>query len=94
MDKLFRIMNVLRKRKLGVWLGMAIGLIAFLAVPFSFSLIYTSTMQSIAMHLHGLAQAGATVIIFTVIVVMAIFGLTLLRAGIAQIFRCRWYRTR
>lgn len=94
MNKLMRLLNVLRKRKLGILIGLMVGVLVFLAVPMSFSFVYSSVMAWEAMHLNGLFQVGANMLTFTLMMVVAIAVLTGMRALIAQLFRCRWYKTR
>jgi len=94
MNKLVRLLNVLRKRKMGIVIGLIVGGLAFLAVPMSLSLVYSSLMAWQAEHLNGMIQLGVNMMTFTLVMVIAIALLTGLRAMIAQVFSCRWYKTR
>lgn len=94
MNKVLRVLNVLRKRKLGLVLGLLVGALVFFAIPMSFSYLYSNAMVWESAHLHGLFQIGANMITFTAMIMLAIVVLTGMRAFIAQLFRCRWYKTR
>ncbi len=94
MNKVLRVLNVLRKRKSGVAIGLIVGALVFLAVPMSFSYLYSNVIAWEASHLYGLFQMGVSMITFTAMIVLAIAVLTSMRAFIAQLFRCRWYKTR
>lgn len=94
MNKVLRVLNVLRKRKSGVVIGLMVGALVFLAVPMSFSYLSANVIAWETSHLHGLFQLGVSMITFTAIMVLAIAVLTSMRTFIAQLFRCRWYKTR
>lgn len=94
MNKVLRVLDIIRKRKLGVAMGLMVGALVFLAVPLSFSFLYSNVMTWEAVHLHGLVQLGINLITFTLMIVLAIAVLTSMRVMIAQLFRCRWYKTR
>lgn len=94
MNKVLRVLNVLRKRKSGIAIGLMVGAMVFLAIPMSFSYLYSNLMAWESAHLHGLFQVVVNVMTFAAIILLAIAVLTAVRATITQLFRCRWYKTR
>ncbi len=94
MDRLIRLLNVIRKRKLGIWVGAIVGAMVFLAVPMTFSFLYSSLISWESAHVKGILAIGLNVLTFVGMILLAITIFTVLRIMIAQLFRCRWYRSR
>lgn len=94
MNRVLRLLNIVRRRRLGMLMGLVVGAMALVAMPFSFGLLYTNLIFWIEQHAHGFLQVAFSMLMFVLTIILAITFLTILRAAIAQLFSCRWYKTR
>lgn len=94
MNYLFRLINVISKRNLGLLAGLAIGVAACFMLPFVFSFFYTEVLHLVEVTLDGKLEVIFSVFTFLFFMGIVIVMLTTLRAFIANFFKSKRYRTR
>lgn len=94
LTRVFRLINVVGKRKVGVFLGIAVGLAACLVTPLTFSFFSAKTMHWVAATLDGRLEFPLTLLALTFLMVLASATLFILRIFVAHIFRGRRYGPR
>lgn len=94
MNYLLRLINVISKRNLGLFAGVAIGVAACFMLPFVFSFFYTKVLHLVEVTLDGKLEVIFSVLTFLLFMGLVICMLTVLRGFIAKFFKSKRYRTR
>lgn len=94
MTRLFRLINVVGKRKIGVLLGLAVGVAACLVTPLTFSFLYSKLLFWVSTSLDGYLELPFTLLTVTFLMVLAAMLLLGLRIFVARVFRGRRYGPR
>lgn len=94
MNRVYRVLNVLGKRNVGIFAGLGMGIAACLMMPMTVSLFSFKTLQWLLHTLDGKIELPLTLLAMTLLMVLIALMLSGLRAYIAYFFRGRRYRTR
>jgi hypothetical protein len=91
-NRFIRLVNIKHKKKIGILIGVGIGLVACLFTPMMLGLIYSRMMLWIANVLDGKFELPLTMITLILLMASASFMMFGLRALIAYVFRRKQYR--
>jgi hypothetical protein len=94
LTRVFRLINVVSKRKIGVFFGIAVGLAACLVTPLTFSFFYAKAMHWVTATLDGRLEFPLTLLALTLLMIIAAALLFALRIFVARTFRGRRYGPR
>jgi len=94
LNRVYRVLNVLGKRNVGIFAGLGMGIAACLMMPMTVSLFSFKTLQWLLRTLDGKIELPLTLLAMTLLMVLIALMLSGLRAYIAYFFRGRRYRTR